>query len=805
MALDLIPAELRYAVRRLTSGRLFTTVAVLCLALGIAANTTMFSVFDAMFLRPLPFTDPDRLVAIAGQHPETGRRVTLTLGDLRDLAPGLSSLDAIAGHAGRTVTLTDGGEPERIATQQVTAGLFPMLGVAPQRGRPFEPGDDQISAPGVALISDSLWHRRYQADDAVIGRAIRLDNLPYTIVGVMPPSFRFPSRSELWIALTPALGGTGASSRNVSLIGRLAKDATLDQTNAELAARVLPAAGSRSSRVARARTYASTVIGGEERTITGALMGATTVLLLIACVNVANLLLARGAGRRREIAVRASLGASRGRIIRQLLVESTLLALVAAVAALPLAWYGIRWVHDAVPPTEPLGPYYVDWSLDLRTFAYALATALGAGLAFGLAPAFDAAGRHLLNPLREGAGAASSRVQRRVHRVLIVAQMALALVLLAGASLFVRTYVGQRRIELGYEPSRLMTLRVYFAGTAYDDAAVRANAIDRIAAGIASLPSAYAATVTDLVPLDDQGGSDAPVAIEGRQFGEGREPIVHYAGVAGRWPETFDIPLLAGRTFFEHELAGATPVALVNAKLAAAFWPGENPIGRRFRFAEEPTNPWFSVIGVVPDIRTVKLDESDATPPTAYVPHRFISTRNYGIVVRSRSHPASVVPDVRAAVRAVDPALALFDVYPMEQVRWLSYWMYVMWGTMFGVLALVALFVAAVGVYGVVFYTVSQRTREIGLRVALGARRTQVVGPMLRQVAVLSAIGLAIGLAGAIAVTPVVGSLLLGISPNDPAGFAAVSLILAAIALAATWVPAWQASAVDPVVALRDH
>jgi ABC-type antimicrobial peptide transport system permease subunit len=246
-------------------------------------------------------------------------------------------------------------------------------------------------------------------------------------------------------------------------------------------------------------------------------------------------------------------------------------------------------------------------------------------------------------------------------------------------------------------------------------------------------------------------------------------------------------------------------VALVNAKLAAAFWPGENPIGRRFRFADEAANPWFSVIGVVPDIRTVKLDESDATPPTAYVPHRFISTRNYGIVLRSRGVPASVVPDVRAAVRAVDPSLALFDVYPMDQVRWLSYWMYVMWGTMFGVFGLIALFVAAVGVYGVVFYTVSQRTREIGLRVALGARRAQVVGPMLRQVAVLSAIGLTIGLAGAVAVTPVVGSLLLGISPNDPAGLAAVSFILAAVALAATWVPAWQASAVDPMVALRDQ
>jgi putative ABC transport system permease protein len=799
--------ELRHAVRTLLSGRMFSLVAIVCLALAIAANTTMFSVFDAMFLRPLPFADADRLVSIAGRHPETGRRVNLTLDDLRDLTPALSSLDAVAAYGGRTFTLTDGGEPERIVAQQVTAGLFSMLGVSPQRGREFEAADDQLSAAGVAVISDSLWQRRYQAETAAIGRTIRLDNLPYTIVGIMPAKFRFPSRSELWIAMTPSLGAAGAASRGISIVGRLAPDMPLEQANAELRSRVLPAGrGSRGPRTGFARKYSSTVVGEEERTITAALMGATTVLLLIACVNVANLLLARGAGRRREIAVRASLGASRARIARQLLIESVLLALVAAVVALPLAWYGIRWVHDAVPPTEPLGPYYVDWSLDARTFGYALTSAVVTGVIFGLAPAFSAAGPQLLSPLREGAGAASGRVQRRVHSVLIVIQMALALVLLAAASLFVRTYVGQRAIELGYDPSRLMTFRVYFAGTGYESAETRIQAVDRIAAGLQSLPSAYAATVTDLVPLDDQGGSDAQVVIEGRGSEPGgREPAVHYAGVAGQWPETFDVRLIAGRTFYDHELTRDAPVALVNAKLAATFWPGQNAIGRRFRFADEAANPWFSVIGVVPDIRTVKLDESDATPPTAYVPHRFISTRNYGIVVRSRHEPGSVVSDVRGAVRAVDPSLALFDVYPMEQVRWLSYWMYVMWGTMFGVFGLIALIMAAVGVYGVVFYTVSQRTREIGLRVALGARRAQVVAPMMRQVGVLSAIGLAIGLVGAIAVTPFVGSLLLNLSPHDPVSFAAVSIVLALAALAATWIPAWQASAVDPMIALRDQ
>ena len=804
MALTVIPIRLRHGLRALAGGRLFTVVAVVCLALAIATNTTMFSVFDAMFLRPLPFHDADRLVSVIGRHADTGRRVTLSLNDLRELSPQLQSFDQLAGHTGRTFTLTDGGDPERIGVQQISASLFPLLGVQPQRGQGFSAAHDQLAAAGVALISDSLWHRRYGAAETVIGQVVRLDTAPYTIVGVMPPGFRFPSRTEFWIPLTPALGASGAATRGVSIVGRLKPDATVERADAELRARVIPARGAQPARSGTATLYASTIIGGEERTITGALLGATTVLLLLACVNVANLLLARGAYRRREIAVRASLGANRGHIIRQLLTESVLLALVAAALALPLAAYGIRWVHDAVPPTEPLGPYYVDWSLDLRTFLYTIGVALVTGLAFGLAPAFSAAGRQLVSPLRDTAGATSSRFQRRVHSALIVVQVALALVLLAGASLFVRTYAGQRRIALGFTTEHLMTMRVYFAGAAWDEESARARAVDEIARRLETLAGAQASTVTDLVPLDDQGGSDAPAAIEGRAFEESRAPTVHYAGVAGRWPETFAVPV-TGRTFSDHELQDKAPVALVNQKLAQAFWPGEDPLGRRFRLADEESNPWLTVIGVVPDIRTVKLDESDQTPPTAYLPHRFVSTRNWGIVVRAIAQPHSVVAGVRDAVRSVNPGLALFDVYPMEQVRWLSYWMYVMWGTMFGVFGLIALFIAAVGVYGVVFYTVGQRTREIGLRVALGARRAQVVGPLLRQVALLAGLGLAIGLPVAVAVTPVVESLLLGVSPNDPAGYAAVSLLLTMMAIGAAWLPAWRASAVDPMVALRDQ
>ena len=805
MTLASMAADVRYAVRALASGRQFTLVAVMCLAFGIASNTTIFSVFDAMFLRPLPFTEPDRLVSISGRHPETGRRVTLSLDDERELTRAVQSLDAIAAYSGRAATLADGGEPERVAAQLVTANLFALLGTTPDRGRGFEAADDHGAAGGVALISHSLWRRRYQSDPSVVGRTIRLDNVPYTIVGVMPPKFRFPSTSELWIPMGPALGASGAASRSVSVVGRLRPDAKLEAANAELASRVLEARGSRGPRAGLVRPFGSTGVGSEERTIVRALMGATTVLLILACVNLANLMLARGAGRRREIAVRAALGASRRRIVQQLLIESVLLALIAGAVALPLAWYGITWVHDAVPPSDPIGPYYIDWSLDVRTLLYATTLALLTGLAFGLAPAFDAAGRRLLNPLREGAGAASGRVQRRVHSALIVAQVALALVLLAGASLFVRTYVGLSRVQLGYDMSHLMTMRFYLAGAGYETPEARGRAVDEIVKRLDALRGVEASTVTDLVPLDDQGGSDALVAIEGRTFEEGRAPTIHYAGVAGHWPETFDLQLLAGRSFYEHELQGQTPVALVNARLAETFWPGESPLGRRFRVADDGSGSWFSVIGVVPNIRTVKLDESRATPPTAYLPHRFVSTRNYGIVVRSRTNPESVTSEVRDAVHAVDPSVALFDVYPMTQVRWLSYWMYVMWGTMFGVFGLLAVLIAAVGVYGIVFYTVAQRTREIGLRVALGARRAQVVWPMLRQVGLLSAAGVGVGLLAALAVTPIVGSLLIGVSPRDPADLATVSLILAAVALIATWLPAWHASAVDPMVALRDE
>ncbi len=796
-------SDIRQAVRALAGGRLFTIVAVACLAAGIASNTAMFSVFDAIFWRPLPFPDAAALVTIRGRNPQTGHGLALSLDDVRTLR-SLPVLSALAAYSGRTVTLTDRGDPERVSTDLVTSNLFTVLGVSPARGRAFDGSDDQLTGEPLAVISDSLWHRRYQGDPAVVGRVIRLDDAPYTIVGIMPPTFRFPNRTDVWIAMAPSLGAPGAVSRGVSALGRLAPGTTLSRANAALDARVLPPAGSRPLRVGAARSLRAAGVGSEERTITGALMGTTTALLLLACANVANLLLARGTSRSREIAIRAALGAGRARLARQLLLESVALALAGAAVALPVAWYGIGWVRDAVPATDPMVPAYMQWSMDVRTFGYAVGAALLTGLLFGLVPALAGTGRQIQTPLREGAGASGGRVQRRTHRVLVVAQIALALALLATASLFVRTYVGLANVRLGYDASHLMTMRVYFAGARYQQATERERAVDAIATLLRALPGARAGAVSDLVPLDDQGGSDAKAEIDGRTFDRGREPDVFYAGVAGRWPETFDLAIAAGgRTFHDDELAGRAPVALVNAKLASTFWPGENPIGRRFRLAESDASPWMTVIGVVPDIRTVKLDESRATPPTAYVPHRFVSTRNYAIVVRTEGDPRSVVSGVRAVVRAVDPSLALFDVYSMDEVRWLSYWMYILWGTLFGVFGTVALALAGLGVYGVMHYTVARRTHEIGLCIALGASRLQVVGPLLRQSAVLSVMGVAIGLGAAVLVMPMVGSLLIGVTPFDPVSVAGASAALITIALVATWIPAWRASDVDPAVTLR--
>jgi predicted permease len=423
---------------------------------------------------------------------------------------------------------------------------------------------------------------------------------------------------------------------------------------------------------------------------------------------------------------------------------------------------------------------------------------------FGIGPALQATRGSVHESLKEGTqGSGTGRRHNGLQNALIVVEVGLALVLLVGASLFVRTFVAIDRTNLGYDPARIMTMRFYLPGSRYDSASARLQAVRDVLRQVAAVPGVDAATVSDLIPLDDEGGSSGEAVPERAEAR--RVPSVAYAAVTGDWFATLGVRLTAGRTFLASESQSGASVAVINEAMAKVFWRGESPIGRRFRFVKDSSRTWYEVIGVAPDVRTVKLDEDMGTPPTAFLPPRFVSTRDYGLMVRTRQPPASLTRDLARAIHAADPVVPVFNTWTMDEVRYLSVWMYVLWGTMFGVFGTVALVLATIGVYGVIHYGVAQRTREIGVRVALGAQRHDVIQLVLGRALSLVALGIAAGLVGAFGVTRVIESLLIGVSPTDPTSFLAMVLVLGGVAVVASCLPARRAMRVDPTVALRQE
>ncbi len=793
-------SDLRYSFRTLWASPVFTGAALLCLTLAIAANTTIFSVFDALVLRPLPFTHPEQLASLAKRDPTTGRRASLTFPEYLAWRQQGRSFSALGAHAGRTLSITEAREPERVSGRLVSATLFPLLGARAQLGRLFDADDDQMGAGRVALVGEALWRRRYGGDSSVIGRRISLDNTSYQIVGVMERGFAYPSQSEIWLPITPF------QVRTVSVVARLGARVSIGQASEEaksIGRQVARQVLAKDTWVGDVRSLRGSALGSDEALVATAMLGATTFLLLIACANVANLMLTRATAREREIAVRAALGASRQRIVAQLVMEAMLIALTASILALPLTWEALRRLAGAIPPSDPF-PYYMQWSLDTKTFIYTAVAAVLTGLVFGVGPAIHATSGPLHAPLKQGGHGASAGPGRHTLRnALVAAEVALAVVLLVGASLFVRTFIGLRRTELGFDARRVMTMRFYLPGAQYDSTRSRDQVVSEVLRRVEASPGVDAATISDLVPLDDEGGSSSEALAEGAEQKNAR--AVAYSGVAGRWFDTFGMTFVDGRSFTPQELSSASHVAVINKAMAATFWAGGSAIGRRFRLADDSSRTWYTVVGVVPDIRTVKLDEDMRTPPTAYLPMAAIPTRDYGLMVRTKQSPASLTPVLRNAIHAVDPVLPVFNVWTMEHVRYLSFWMYALWGTMFAVFGGIALLLATIGVYAVIHYGVAQRTREIGVRVALGARRADVIRLVLGQGMKWAAIGGAVGLAGALALTQVVESLLIGVSPTDPISFAGVIGMLVFVAGLASYLPAQRAASVDPLVALRQE
>ena len=802
--MDSFLQDLRYAARTLVKNPGFAALTILCLSLGIGVNSMMYSVVDSI-VRPLPFADPESLVAVHEAHPGSG----VDFGDvsyqnLRDFRAEARSFSEIGAYTGRSLTFADGNEPERMTGETVTWNLFPMLGIHPVLGRQFTAEDDKPGAAGTVLLSHGLWQRRYASDRAVIGRVVTLNGAPTTIVGVMPPRFEFPEKVAAWIPMAPIEHASPRGARSLAVIGRLAPGKTIDQARQEMIsiARRLEAEHTVESKgwTAALRSIDDALIGSETRLIIFTMMGAVSLVLLIACSNVANLLLARASVRHREMAVRAALGADRGRIVRQLLTESVLIAIVSAPIGIAVSALGLKWLDRAIPPQEAV-PYYIDWSLNWRVVVYTVAVALVTGLLFGLAPALHAVRPSLQESLKDRAGGGGSR--NRLRGGLVIAEIGLSLVLLVGASLFIRSFLNLQRASAGFETSPLMTLRFYMPGQPYDDGGAMKRRVDDIVRRVEALPGVEAATASNLIPLAS-GGDGGTATPDGATFAPGDTPRIGFYGVTTHFFRVLGVKMIAGRDFVEADGDGKTHVAIVNQLMARRLWPKtDDVIGQRFRFVNEATDDWMTVVGVVPDVKIDGIRERRPVP-RAFASYAYSPTRNTGMTLRvAGGAPAALAQAIRQQIHASDPTVPVFAEQSMDEVRELSFWQYRLFGWMFSIFGGIALALASVGVYGVLSYAVSQRTQEIGVRMALGASRGSVFALFVSQGAKLAGIGILGGVIGAFAVTRVVASILYNVSATDPVSFAATAAFLAAVALLASYVPARRATGVDPMIALR--
>lgn len=805
--------DLRYGARALGRHRAFAVIATLTLALGIGANAAIFSVVNAVLLRPLPWKEPDRAVMIWSRWTAFDK-TWVADGEVLDYRRRSQTLSEIAAWGDGQVNLTGDGDPERVSAGNVSANVFATLGVAPLRGRIFTAQEDLPNGPDLVVLGHALWMRRYAGDPNIVGRSIQINGRSFQVIGVMPAGFVLPTDfqnpqpTQLWTPLRIDPASMNHGSHGLYAAGRLKPGATVRQASDELQgiARAMTNEGLYPVQMQFNTVVLSLteeVVGNVRRAI-WLLFGAVAFLLLIACANVANLLLARAEGRQREIAVRAALGAGGARVVRQLLTESLVLTAGAAIVGLALAFAGVRFLAWWNPANIPR---VAAVNLDLRVLAFTAVVALMTSVIFSIVPAFRALRLDLTDSLKEGSQSVSSGAGRQRFRSgLVVAEMALAVILLVGAGLMLRSLWALQRVQLGFDPSNVLTMRLSLPAASYEQPEQVVLFYQRLLDGVRQLPGVRSAGAVRALPLGSTIG-DFGLRVEGYVPPPGTNAKGDWQIVTDGYFEAMSERVIRGRTITAADTSETQLVALINEQMARLYWQGRDPIGGRMKIGGSPERPWVTVVGIVADVRHNGI--TDVIKEKFYVPHsqwhKSIDNpiRAMTLIVKTAQDPVTLAGPIRQQIKALDANLPVADVRSMSEVVAATLSTPRFTGVLLGAFAGLALILSAIGIYGVLSYVVSRRTREIGIRIAIGAQRSQVLRLVLRSGLTLALIGVAIGVAAAAWASRLMRGLLHDVQPGDPATFVAVAVVLSAVALLASLVPAWRATRVDPVVVLK--
>jgi putative ABC transport system permease protein len=794
--------DLRYGARMLLKNPGFTLIAVMTLALGIGATTTIFSLVNGVLLRPLPYHDSERLVLINEISAQRGPMGGISFANLLDWREQNQVFTGIAAWGGGGYTLTGDGDPEQLPGSSISYNTFEILGVSPVLGRTFRAEEDRPEHDLVVILSHGLWERRFGAKPEIIGQTITINNRPRTVIGVMPPGFKFPDIAELWLPLALDTRRWTRNDHGLGCLARLKPGVMLAQARADMnsVARRIEEQNPVTNEgmgVTLVQMRDGLVLASSRKSLL-ILLGVVGLVLLIACANVANLLLARASARQREVAIRAALGAGRWRIFRQLLTESFLLGVIGGAFGLALAFLGLDLLLAAIPTDRP---FWMKLNIDNRVLGFTTGISLLTGLVFGTAPALQASRVDLNETLKEGGRSAAGASHHRLRRLLVITEVALSLILLIGAGLLMRGFLRLQGVNPGFKPENVLTMRVGLPGSKYDTPEKRRTFFQELIERIEALPGVQKAGATSNLPLRGTWGRS--LTVEGFPvLSVGQAPMISHHIITPDYFKAMGIPILMGRDFTDADTRDGLKVTIIDERLAREYWPNQSPLGKRIRFGPpEDNEPWHTIVGLVGNVKNEGLSLTQSK--SVYLPHAQISIGGMGLAVRAAASPERLVGAIRDQVKGIDPNLPVSQVLTMTQVVSLSIWQPRLLAILFGVFAGVALVLASVGIYGVMAYSVAQRTHEIGVRLALGAQRGDVLRLIVVQGMKLTGIGTVIGLAGALVLTRLIQSLLFEVSTTDPVTFGLVATLLGIVALLACYIPARRATKVDPMVALR--